>query len=119
MALTAREEARDRLLARRTQLLHRFRYASQLADELAEDRTVEIVDRANDHWDAHVLSRLGDAETKQLAAVIAALRRLADGSYGTCARCAGAIESARLVAMPEAALCSACARLPSHKRRQR
>lgn len=119
VALSTQAVARDRLLARRAQLLHRFRYASELADELAEDRTVDIIDRANDHWDAHVLSRLGDGETKQLAAVIAALRRLADGSYGTCARCSEPIEHARLVAVPEAALCAPCSRLPSHYRQPR
>ena len=110
VALSTQAVARDRLLARRAQLLHRFRYASELADELAEDRSVEIVDRANDHWDAHVLGKLGDAETKQLSAVIAALRRLADGSYGTCVRCDASIARARLEALPEAALCTDCAR---------
>lgn len=104
--------ARDRLLARRAQLLHRFRYASELADELSEDRHVELVDRANDHWDAHVLSKLGDSETKQLSAVIGALRRLASGTYGICVRCHQPITAARLEALPEAALCADCARYP-------
>lgn len=110
LALSTQVAARDKLLARRSQLLHRFRYASELADELAGDHAVEVVDRANDHWDAHVLSKFGDAETKQLSQVMAALRRLADGSYGTCVRCRGAISSARLDAVPEAALCASCAR---------
>lgn len=109
VALSTQAVARDRLLARRAQLLHRFRYASELADELAEDHNVEIVDRANDHWDAHVLSKLGDAETKQLSAVMNALRRLADGSYGTCVRCKSPISRARLEAVPEAATCADCA----------
>lgn len=110
VALSTQAVARDRLLARRAQLLRRFRYASELADELADDHTVEIVDRANDQWDAHVLSKLGDAETKQLSAVIAALRRLAAGSYGTCVRCRRTIAKGRLDALPEAALCADCAR---------
>lgn len=113
VALSTLAVARDRLLARRAQLLHRFRYASELADELAEDRSVEVVDRANDQWDAHVLSKLGDAETKQLSAVLAALQRLADGSYGTCVACHEPIEDARLTAVPEAAFCAPCARLRS------
>lgn len=102
--------ARDRLLARRAQLLDRFRYASALADELnAEQHEVEVIDVANDQWDARVLSKLGDTETRQLSAVLAALRRLADGSYGTCVRCGNHILSARLEAMPEAAMCAGCA----------
>jgi DnaK suppressor protein len=111
VALSTQAAARTRLLARRAELLHRFRYASELADALAEDRTVELVDQANDDWDAHVLSKLGDAETRQLSAVMAALRRLSDGTYGTCVRCERKIAIARLAALPEAALCADCARL--------
>lgn len=110
LSLSSQATARERLLARRAQLLHRFRYASELADELAGDRTVEVIDRANDHWDAHVLSKLGDAETKQLSAVMAALRRLAAGTYGTCLRCQRPIAAARLDALPEAPVCAECAR---------
>lgn len=112
LALSTQASARERLLSRRAQLLHRFRYANELADELASDRTVEVIDRANDQWDAHVLSKLGDAETKQLSAVIGALRRLAAGTYGTCLRCQHRIAAARLDALPEAALCAECARYP-------
>ncbi len=86
-----------------------------MADELTEDRTVEIVDRANDHWDAHVLSKLGDAETKQLSAVVSALRRLAAGTYGICVRCKESIAKARLEVLPEAALCADCARYLQRK----
>lgn len=110
VALSTQAVARDRLLARRAQLLRRFRYASELADELAEDHNVEIVDRANDQWDARILAKLGDTETKQLSAVIGALRRLASGCYGTCVRCQRTIPKARLEALPEAALCADCAR---------
>ncbi len=37
-----------------------------------------------------------------------ALRRIGDGSYGTCQRCGQHIDSARLRAMPTASLCIAC-----------
>src|SRR5262245_8689354 len=110
--------ARDRLLARRSQLLHRFRYANALADELnAEQHEVEVVDVANDQWDAHVLGKLGDSETRQLIAVLAALRRVADGSYGRCIRCTSRIAAARLDAVPEAAMCADCATYVERRRR--
>jgi len=109
--------ARDKLLARRAQLLDRFRYANALADELnAEQHEVEMVDVANDQWDVKVLSKLGDAETRQLTAVLAALRRLADGSYGTCARCGMRITAARLDAVPEASMCASCASYTERRR---
>ena len=111
VALSTHAHARELLLTRRAQLLHRFQYANELADALAEDHTVEVIDRANDHWDAHVLGKLGDAETRQLAAVLAALRRLAGGTYGRCVECRRPIAQARLTALPEAAHCAPCAQL--------
>lgn len=107
---------RDRLLARRTELLHRFREATYLADEVAADREPEVVDTANGQWDARVLSHYGDTENRQLAAVEAALKRIADGSYGTCTRCGMKINRARLDAMPEAAMCASCASWVEKKR---
>ena len=110
--------ARDKLLTRRSQLLDRFRYANALADELnAEQHEVEVIDVANDQWDARVLSKLGDSETHQLSAVLAALRRVADGSYGTCVRCGTRITAARLDAIPEAAMCASCATYVERRRR--
>ncbi|HEU5421466.1 MAG TPA: TraR/DksA C4-type zinc finger protein [Streptosporangiaceae bacterium] len=48
-----------------------------------------------------------------LAAIDAALSRLAAGSYGTCARCGGAIAAARLAARPTAGTCIDCAARPA------
>jgi DnaK suppressor protein len=44
-----------------------------------------------------------------LAAVDAAARRLAAGSYGRCAACGGAVGTERLVARPAAEYCITCA----------
>jgi RNA polymerase-binding transcription factor DksA len=117
-ALSSSLVARDRLLARRARLLDQFRYASALADELnAEQHEVEVVDIANDQWDARVLGKLGDNETRQLSAVLAALRRVADGSYGWCLRCRVKIPAARLDTVPEAAMCNDCARYVEQRRK--
>jgi RNA polymerase-binding transcription factor DksA len=99
---------RERLLARRAELLHRFHEATALADDAAEP-SAEVIDTANGQWEARVFSRHGDAETRQLTAVEAALGRIAAGTYGSCARCGLTINAARLVAMPEAAMCASCA----------
>ena len=42
------------------------------------------------------------------ALIVAALERMADGSYGTCFRCRTPIPFGRLVALPEARTCTAC-----------
>ncbi len=39
-----------------------------------------------------------------------ALRRIEDGTYGSCANCGKNIEAARLKALPHASLCIACKR---------
>ncbi|GCE75590.1 TraR/DksA family transcriptional regulator [Cellulomonas biazotea] len=52
---------------------------------------------------------LARAATQRLAEVERAEERLADGTYGTCARCGRPIPDARLAARPTATTCVACA----------
>ncbi|MGD9986605.1 TraR/DksA family transcriptional regulator [Pseudonocardia sp.] len=52
---------------------------------------------------------------RDLEALERAERRLADGTYGRCARCGGPIPPERLDALPAAETCVACA--PSRRRR--
>ncbi|WP_344822657.1 TraR/DksA family transcriptional regulator [Actinocorallia longicatena] len=49
-----------------------------------------------------------DAMTRQRRAVEAALRRVVDGTYGTCVTCARPVPAGRLEARPEAARCVPC-----------
>lgn len=58
------------------------------------------------------VAALADQARDQLAQVDAALRRLAEGSYGRCERCGGQIAPARLEARPSARTCIACASRP-------
>lgn len=51
---------------------------------------------------------LDDHESKELAAVDAALQRIEDGAYGHCTACGIDIPLARLQAAPEAERCIAC-----------
>lgn len=46
---------------------------------------------------------------EHLAAIDAALKRVAAGTYGRCTTCGNEIAPARLEALPEAALCITCA----------
>lgn len=50
----------------------------------------------------------------EIAAVRAALERLDQGTYGACSQCGTTIAVARLAALPEAALCLACAAKVAH-----
>ncbi len=51
---------------------------------------------------------LRDRATQQLEHVEAALRRLHDGTFGTCQRCGEPIADGRLEALPWAAHCIGC-----------
>jgi RNA polymerase-binding transcription factor DksA len=46
----------------------------------------------------------------RLEAIVAALARLANGTYGICSSCGTHISYGRLVVMPETTLCVACGR---------
>lgn len=56
----------------------------------------------------HIAALLGEAR-EHLATVDAALRRLDDGTYGTCERCGQPVGAERLAARPAAATCIRCA----------
>lgn len=56
----------------------------------------------------HVAALIGQAHD-HLAAIEAALRRLADGTYGSCERCGEPIGADRLAARPAALTCIRCA----------
>jgi DnaK suppressor protein len=58
----------------------------------------------------HTAALLAQAR-EQVAALDAALARLAAGSYGVCERCGQPIGEARLAARPAAVLCIGCASL--------
>ena len=53
---------------------------------------------------------LREKNEQHLADVVAALERVADGTYGACVRCGAAIAAERLEALPWAAHCIECQR---------
>ena len=56
---------------------------------------------------------LGENAQTVLTEIDAALRRIENGTYGTCTKCGKEIAVGRLEAHPWASLCIDCARLPS------
>ncbi len=60
------------------------------------------------HNDA-VLDQLAAADHQQMAAIRAALTRMAEGTYGICRTCEAPITPQRLTALPYATQCLACA----------
>ena len=101
---------RHRLILRRRELLTRYRDELARVEEELAMRHPEPVEHAMEDWDAQVLSSLGDTDMRAIVAVVAALERLNHGHYGKCTQCGDPISSARLDALPETAICIACAR---------
>jgi len=95
------------LKARRAELVGELSDIEHTLDETPpkdwEDRSVE---RQGDE----VLESMGHLDLAELRRIEAALARLADGSYGDCAKCGNPIAEERLKAVPEAPLCADCAR---------
>jgi RNA polymerase-binding transcription factor DksA len=101
--------AREALLARRREVLERYRGALARVEEELDTREIEAIDNASELWDARLLGLLGEAERRHIAEIDSALARIEDEQYGTCIECAEPIEGERLEALPEAARCLGCA----------
>jgi DnaK suppressor protein len=65
-------------------------------------------DAGADLTDADRVAAMVDVTTRQRAAVLDALRRLDQGTYGQCVDCGGVVPEGRLEARPEAARCVQC-----------
>jgi RNA polymerase-binding transcription factor DksA len=106
------------------------RRAAQLSEEIAQaqhlsaytgDATHVVLDRkylADARAHEGVADAEADRDRTELAEVQAALRRLADGSYGRCADCGEPIGAQRMLAQPAALRCLACQARQEAARRQ-
>lgn len=94
-----------RLLARKQELTRRL---GKIETDLDTTPNPDSAERATERENDEVLEELGLQGQMELKAIEAALKRIADGTYGTCVRCGGAISRERLEAVPHAALCREC-----------
>jgi DnaK suppressor protein len=77
---------------------------------IQEEREPELEERAQEDHTARLLAQLDDREKHEIAAIDAALRRIAEGTYGVCEGCGEEIAAARLRALPATRICLNCAR---------
>ena len=77
----------------------------------------DSIDAAVDCERDELDSQLAAVESRELAAIDAALQRLGDGVYGICEGCGKSIPAARLQAVPYARLCINCQREEERHRR--
>ena len=98
------------LLARRAAL--RSALAGELAD-LQRQRMAQTGDSADAGFDAcseEIAAQLAEIESRELTQIDHALRRLQQGTYGTCETCQKKIPIARLNALPYTTVCTRCQR---------
>lgn len=81
----------------------------KIEDRLDDPVTKDWEDGAIERQEDEMLEDLGLAGLKEMDAIRAALKRIDDGSYGTCLKCGDDISDERLDAVPYAALCRNCA----------
>lgn len=80
----------------------------KISDDLDQPLPADLADQAIDLEDDEVLSGLGLSNQKELRLLNDALKRIADGSYGICAKCGDDISPERLDAVPYAVTCRKC-----------
>jgi RNA polymerase-binding transcription factor DksA len=77
---------------------------------LREPEDDDFEEQAAELDDDDVLESLSHAGRTEVQLIETALRKINEGTYGTCVECGKAIPNRRLQALPEAAKCLSCAR---------
>src|SRR5438477_6880908 len=87
-------------------------HQGSMADESGEDAVFDnhLADTATETYDRELDYTLEENSEHVLADIDAALRRIADGTYGRCTNCSRQIPEERLEARPYATLCIDCQR---------
>jgi DnaK suppressor protein len=94
-ALTARLSELRTHVAKVDRELHKLLPAD------SEEQAIELENQ-------EALEVVGKTETTEIHQIEAALKRISDGTYGTCAKCGEPIDPRRLKALPTAATCISC-----------
>ncbi len=98
------------LLKRREALRKVLAGDLSLLQEGATASKGDVVDAALDSVQDEISSQLAEVESRELAQIEKALRRMREGQYGVCEHCGCNIPLARLQALPYATLCINCQR---------
>jgi RNA polymerase-binding protein DksA len=104
---------RSLLLEERERVEHAIQHLSEDHDGSLEDETDELATASDNHMgdlasatlDREIDYSLGENSEQVLQEIDAALKRIDDGTYGTCTKCGKEIGEERLEARPWASLC--------------
>jgi len=99
---------RGKLLEKRAKLLQSIVSGLSAAADSTARGPADTGDLASASLDQDTSYHIGSMESRALAEIDHALRRLEEGTYGVCEECGRRIPAARLRAVPFASLCVAC-----------
>ncbi|MFQ3664755.1 MAG: TraR/DksA C4-type zinc finger protein [Sphingomonadaceae bacterium] len=104
--MTSAESLRVRLWRRYAEL---GGDVQEIAADLRGPLDADFAEQATELEEQVALEALEEQKLAEMAAIRAALGRIAEGSYGICVNCGAEIPEARLRALPTAVRCVACA----------
>ncbi|MCM2322242.1 MAG: TraR/DksA family transcriptional regulator [Oligoflexia bacterium] len=111
------KDYKDLLNARREALLKALQAAAE-ASEAEEVTYADSIDQASAIADRALAAKMKNRDREQLLQIEGALRRIEQGIFGECERCAEPITEARMKAFPLTTLCIDCkAELESEEHR--
>lgn len=108
---------KKRLLEKQHQLIEEVGKSALYGKDQEDDSIKDLGDQANTAYTREFFFELGNGDRRLLRAVVLALQKIEDGSYGSCERCGEAIAEKRLDALPFARHCITCQRLVEEEER--
>ena len=99
-----------RLVDKRCQLEDEVGRCVLYGKDLKDDASKDLGDQALNAYTREFQFELGSGDRRLLRDVLAALRKLDEGGFGECERCAEEISEKRLEALPFARYCIECQR---------
>jgi DnaK suppressor protein len=103
------DQIRSELASRLAELNDRRDRVARHTRHRDEPLPPDFADQAVELGNAGTLVALDAELNREIRQIEQALRRIDEGSYGSCARCGAVISAARLNALPDASLCIECA----------
>jgi RNA polymerase-binding transcription factor len=83
-------------------------HLANVGRELHRTLSADSEEQALELENQEALEIIGQTDTTEIRQIEAALERISEGTYGTCARCGEPIDPRRLKALPTAATCISC-----------
>jgi DnaK suppressor protein len=102
------EYYKKKLQAKRDELMHNIARTEEEGRAADEDTTVDLADKAANSYTKEFLFGQTNTERNLLNLIEQALKRIKNGSFGSCANCEDEMQQKRLEAVPWAAYCIDC-----------